>query len=175
MSPAPNADFGEQEGQPNNNPPPAHQFVNGFGGWYIVQDPDGQQVIELVDTDDEEANGHPDQHHPEVLNAPGVGQVVADDNVPVNQDVNDAFWGIELGEEDQEDIDHVNVQDVGVQVDIKDQENTSNSDQDYSSLDDSASSHDEYAEEKDYMRESTKSRGKIMTCRRCGHSSMCGE
>jgi len=41
------------EQQPVNQPGIPGQFINGYQNWYIVIDEQGQQVIELVDSDDE--------------------------------------------------------------------------------------------------------------------------
>jgi len=58
------------EADPDSPPHVPLKFQNGFRGWHIVMDPDGQEVIELVSSDEDEGNG-------------GGGEVVAVDPDPI--------------------------------------------------------------------------------------------
>lgn len=99
---------------PDSPPHVPLNFMNGFRSWHIVIDPDGQEVIELVSSDEEEEE--------------------ALENPPENLEPMAAFWDIEMGHigvnypnvplesssdsSDSEDDDVGGVKEVGVQCDI---------------------------------------------------------
>jgi len=118
---------------PDSPPHIPFQFMNGFRSWYIVLDPNGQEVIELVSSDDEDELENPV--------APVVPNNVIgnnEPNVPVgNVEPMEAFWDIEMennGEQvlesssessdsEEEDVAHDH-HEIGVQCNLGGLENS---------------------------------------------------
>jgi len=99
------------------------QFVNGFHDWYVVMDPNGQEVIELVDDNDNEPDALPGPFHA----PPGIHIPVMDPHpvpVPEPHD-NDNPNPHVVPVENYGVLNAVELVDVGVQVTPFDFENTS--------------------------------------------------
>jgi len=125
---------------PDNPPQVPLHFINGYRGWHIVIDENGQEVIELV-TSDEEEEGEED--------------VVADQVEEV--DPVEAFWDIEMGpagepvgdplgnmpdssDTSDSDDDTGGVKEIGVQCNIWRQRKESDSSETDNELDSSSAS-----------------------------------
>jgi len=82
------------------------QFINGFQNWYIVMDQNGQEVIELVESSDDEADPHPEPLPDPLMDAAeGIGGFAAAHS--------------DSEEEDNAILQAMEVIDVGIQVNVQ--------------------------------------------------------